>query len=171
MLPQIPEALRSFVYVAEMDNAHPFATALFMQKFATPPPAFGQHFTAWVAGPDGHFKLASYVNMWTRDDYGFLGGGATDGNVIRALSEAQRAAISEAGGLYVPLARYVFQKYATPLRCIFGYCGDAHAFDRHLTAGFKRVPEHPHLMTHFNWALTPAQQTELIAIGDAVGPF
>ncbi len=109
--------------------------------------------------------------MWTRDGRGFLGGGATDGAVIRSLSALQQTAIHEAGGLYVPLARYVFEKYATAMPVIYGYCGDAHAFTRHLQAGFTRVPDHPHLMTHFNWAMTPHEQSALIAIGDAVGPF
>jgi hypothetical protein len=170
-LPQLPESLRSFLHVAEMDTAQPFATTLFQQKFGSPPPDFGQHFTLWARMESGGFQIASYVHMWCRNGHGYLGGGATDGAVIRNFSEAQRNAISEAGGLYVPLARYVFQKYASAMPVIFGYCGDAHAFTRHLQAGFKRVENHPHLMTHFNWSLTPVQQAELIAIGDAAGAF
>jgi hypothetical protein len=33
------------------------------------------------------------------------------------------------------------------------------------------VPNHPHLMTHFNWSHTSEQQAALIAIGDRVGAF
>jgi hypothetical protein len=170
-LPEIPSSLREFVFVAELDTALPFATALFQRKFGTPPPDFGKHFTAWVRAEGEAFQLASYVNMWERDGSGYLGGGATDGAVLRALPAAQQAAINEAGGLYVPLAKYVFQKYATTMPVIYGYCGDEHAFTRHLQAGFVRVPNHPHLMTHFNWSHTPAQQAALIAIGDRVGAF
>ena len=170
-LPELPAALKEFVFVAELDNAHPFATALFQKKFGTPAPNFGQHFTAWVRADASAFRLASYVHMWTRDGRGFLGGGATDGAVLRSLTSDQQAAIAEVGGLYVPLAKYVFQKYATAMPVIYGYCGDEHAFTRHLQAGFVRVPNHPHLMTHFNWSLTPAQQAELIEIGDKAGAF
>jgi hypothetical protein len=170
-LPEIPLALRDFVFIAELDTAHPFATALFQKKFGTPPPNFGQHFTAWVKAEGESFRLASYVHLWTRAGSGYLGGGATDGAVLRGLAPSQQAAINETGGLYVPLARYVFEKYASAMPVIYGYCGDEHAFTRHLQAGFVRVPQHPHLMTHFNWSLTPVQQAELIAIGDRVGAF
>ncbi len=170
-LPELPLPLRDFVFAVELDNAQPFATALFQKKFGTPPPHFGQHFTAWVRGEGESFRLASYVHLWTRAGCGYLGGGATDGGVLRTLPAAQQAAIQAAGGLYVPLAKYVFEKYATTMPVIYGYCGDEHAFTRHLQAGFVRVPNHPHLMTHFNWSHTPEEQAQLIAVGDRAGAF
>ena len=48
---------------------------------------------------DGSFVPAAYLHLWTQQTIGLVGGGCTDGHVIRAMTAEQRERVHEAGGL------------------------------------------------------------------------
>ena len=78
----------SFLHIAEVDRGDRLVAPLFRRKFACEPPAYGHHMSAFHLRPDGSSKPAGYLNVWMRNGLGYVGGGCTDGQVIREMQDA-----------------------------------------------------------------------------------
>ncbi len=158
-----------FLLLTAISSGEAFAD-LFRRKFSHPLPDHGDHFVAFHRDGDGALWPLSYLNFNRFGDIRLVGGGCTDGAVIRRMSEAQRNAISDSGGVLVHLLRAGFKHFANDCDAYFGHCGDARAYAVDMAAGF--VPtEHEFLLAFWHKPLHEVVRRALIAKAHAIGPF
>ena len=162
--------LASFIHIAEVEDGGRLAEPLFTRKFGAPPPDFGHHLLAFHLREDGTRAVASYLHLWKKGTIGLVGGGCTDGNVLRAMNAAQRSAVTEAGGLLFHMLGFCFDRFERGLEAYFGHCGDARAKAVDLAAGFRETAD-PHLLIRSVGDLSPARAEELLAQAKAIGSF
>src|SRR5688572_90483 len=167
---QIDPRLAPFVLVAEVERGDRFIGKLFQRKFGSPPPEFGHHLIAFHVRPDGSYAPAAYLHLWTQGTIGLVGGGCTDGHVLRAMSAAERAAIDAAGGLLLQMLGFCFAKFEDGLEAYFGHCGDARAKAVDLRAGFVETRV-PFLLVRPNRSLSVERSEELLRQAEAIGRF
>lgn len=167
---EIDPRLAPFVVVAEVERGDRFVRPLFERKFGSPPPEFGHHLVAFHARPDRTFAPAAYLHLWTQGRIGLVGGGCTDGGVIRAMSEAQRVAIDASGGLLLQMLGFCFSKFEAGLDAYFGHCGNDRAKEVDLRAGFKETRV-PFLLVRPNRPLDAPYAEELLRQAQAIGRF
>src|SRR5262249_23527378 len=99
-----------------------------------------------------------------------IGGACTDGEVMRRMSEEERAASDAAGGLNLLATRYSLHRYGPRCDAIFGHCGDARSFRILMHCGFQPVLD-PYLIAYWPRTLPEAQRDMLVAEAHAIGPF
>jgi hypothetical protein len=170
MTPPIDSRLEPFVFIAEVTRAERFIGPLFARKLGGAPPDFGHHMVAFHARGDGTLAPASYLHLWTQGTIGLVGGGCTDGGVIRAMRPEEQRLVAEAGGLLLQTLRYCFARFEPDLEAFFGHCGDDRAKEVDLIAGFRET-RIPYLLHRWNRELTPARQEELLRQAEAIGNF
>ena len=167
---QINPRLAPFVLVGEVERGDRFVRGLFQRKFAAPPPEFGHHLIAFHARSDGSYVPAAYLHLWKQGTIGLVGGGCTDGHVLRAMSAAEREAVNAAGGLLLQMLGFCFAKFEGDLEAFFGHCGDARAKEVDLRAGFLETRV-PFLLVRPNRELAPGRAEELLRQAEAIGRF
>lgn len=163
--------LPDWLSLSEVDDGRFFAGALFQRKFAAPPPDIGHHLVAIYRGEDGRMQTAGYVHFMEFGDIILVGGGCTDGEVIRGMPEAHRDRIRELDGLLFHLLRYGFARFADRCEAYFGHCGDARAEAVDLKAGFIKTG-HEHLLVHWHrQGQHEVLRRALVAKALAIGAF
>jgi hypothetical protein len=166
----IDERIAPFVLVSEVDDGEFFAGALFRRKYGVSPPTFGHHVVAFYRRDESTFLAASYCHLWTQGAIGLLGGGCTDGRVLRAMSAREVELTNQAGGLLRQTLAYCFARFASGLDAFFGHCGDPRAME--VTHGVGLVDSGlPNLLVRYNRPLAAERRHELRAQAHAIGPF
>jgi len=166
----IPEPLRPFLTITEIDDAQFIAGDLFRRKFASPPPPFGRHLVALYGDARNGFRLAGYSHMRPFGDVYLSGGSCSNGETIRAMDPAHRGAIEAAGGVWYLVLKYAFARYADCCDAFFGHCGDRRALEVATAAGFVGAG-HEHLIVHWHKPLHENIRRALVAKAHALGPF
>ena len=162
--------LREFVLVTEVDDGGRFADALFQRKYAHSAPTYPHHLATFYRDGQGRYELVHFLHFFSSGNLWLIGGACTDGDVVRRMSAAQRAALDSTGGLMLQATRYGLHKFGASKDAIFGHCGDARSFDVLMQAGFQPV-DHPHLLVYWPRLLDESQRNALIAQADALGAF
>jgi hypothetical protein len=166
----IDERLAPFLQVSEVEPGEFFAGPLFRRKFGDPLPTFGHHMVAFYRRDESTFLAASYVHLWTQGTIGLVGGGCTDGRVLRAMTPAELELVNQAGGLLRQTLRFCFARFESGLEAFFGHCGDRRAREVVFDAGFAESGL-PHLIVRYNGDLAPARREALLQQAHAIGPF
>ncbi len=166
----LPEPLRQFLTITEIDNADFLVAALFRRKFAAPPPDVGRHLVALYRDGTGAFRLAGYSHMRPFGEVYLSGGSCSEGETIRAMAPEHRDAIQAAGGIWYLILKYAFARYADCCDVFFGHCGDARALKVATAAGFVSAG-HEHLIAHWHKPLQENIRRALVAKVHAIGPF
>jgi len=86
------------------------------------------------------------------------------------MSDDERAAIDDSGGLLLQMLGFCFAKFEEGLEAFFGHCGDARAKEVDLRAGFRETRV-PFLLVRPNGALSPGRTEELLRQAEAIGRF
>ena len=162
--------LDSFIVVSEMTEGAPFAEAIFRRKYAAGAPSYGHHLFAWYRAADGAWQVASYVNYLPFHGAMLIGGASTDGQVLRAMTAAQRDAIHAAGGLMLQLVRYGEARFEAQSIGTFGHCGDARSWAVLSQCGYVRLDD-PHLIVRWNREPEPVARAALLRAVKSIGPF
>ena len=163
-------ALREFIAITEIDDGWRFADALFLRKYAHPAPRYPHHLGLFYRDADGRYELAHFLHFLPAREMALIGGACTDGDVVRRMSDAQRAAVHASGGLMLQATRYGLAKFGAHKDAIFGHCGDARSFGVLMRAGFQPV-DHPHLVVYWPRLLPEQRRQQLIDEADALGAF
>ena len=166
----LPGSLKEFLCIDELESGEFFVSDLFRHKFGHSPPNFGKHIVLFYRTTDRTFRVASYLHLWTAETIGLIGGGCTDGRSIRLMSDAERLAIDNAGGLLLQTLRYAFDRHEGELHAFFGHCGNDRALAVDLRAGFTRTDD-PHLLVRWNRDLTELERATLYQRALALGSF
>lgn len=166
----VPEALRPFLVITEIDHADVLVGALFRRKFGDPPPDVGRHLVALYRDGDGALHLAGYSHMRPFGDVYLSGGSCSDGATIKRMRPDEREALYAAGGIWFLVLKYAFARYADCCDAFFGHCGDPRAREVAFAAGFVDAgPEH--VIVNWHKPLHPVVQRALVAKVHALGPF
>lgn len=166
----LPESLREFLTITELDDASLFYDALFRKKFGHPVPDYPCHLGVFYRESTGRFLPLSYLHFLPFGDIMLVGGLCTDGEVFKSMSAQQREAIRVSGGVMVHGLRHAFEHLAGRCDAFFGYCGDPRAYEVDMQAGF--VPTvHDKLIARWHKPLDEVRQRCLVAKAHAIGPF
>jgi hypothetical protein len=163
-------AIDDFIIITEVDPGPAFAAPIFRRKYRDEPPDVPHHFVAFWKRGDESFVPVSYLHFTDCDDLILIGGACTDGEKLRAMGTAERAAIDAAGGINLAVTRYAIERYARSREAIFGLCGDERSFHNLAQCGFERVRE-PHLIARWSWPPTAQRRIELITKAESLAPF
>lgn len=161
--------LRDFIVVTEIDETSGIADGLFGRKYAHPSPPYPHHVGVFWRDGDA-LRLAHFLHFFESGDMSLIGGACTDGEVVRRMPDAQRDAITAAGGLMLQATRYGLAKFGPRKDAIFGYCGDARSFGVLMQAGFQPM-DHPYLIAYWPRVLSQKRQQELFDWAIGLGPF
>jgi len=159
-----------FIIITEVDRGPAFADAIFLRKYRAKTPDFRHHVVAFWKRGDGSFVPVSYVHFTDWNDIMAIGGACTDGEILRTMSAAERAAIDEAGGINRAVTRYSLDRFGPRCDAVFGNCGDERSWGILSALGFERVRE-PHLIARWSRPLDAARRHELIEKAAAFAPF
>jgi hypothetical protein len=166
----IPEHLRPFLTITEIDNADFLVAPLFRRKFASPPPDFRRHLVALYRDDKTGLRLAGFSHMRPFGDVYLSGGSCSDGETIRMMDAGHREAIQVAGGVWHLILKYAFTRYADCCDAFFGHCGDRRALEVATAAGFEGTG-HEHLIVNWHKPLHENIRRALVAKVRALGPF
>lgn len=171
---QGPHAMNSafddFIIITEVDRGPAFAAAIFERKYRARVPDFRHHVVAFWKRADGSFVPVSYVHFTDWGDIMAIGGACTDGELLRSMSESERAEIDRVGGINRAATRYSLERFAPRCDAVFGNCGDARSWGILSGLGFERVRE-PHLIARWSRPLAAERRRELIEKAAAFAPF
>ncbi len=167
---ELPEALRSFLTITEIDDANLLVGELFKRKFGDPPPDVGHHLVALYRQADGALRVAGYSHMRAFGDVFLSGGSCSNGDTMRAMDPAHRDAIVAHGGVWYLILKYAFAKYHDDCDAFFGHCGDRRALEVAHAAGFIDCEQKP-LIVLWHKELHPLVRKALTAKVEALGPF
>jgi len=166
----VPETIRPFFTITEVDNAEFLVGALFRRKFAHPPPDFRRHLVALYRDADGAQHVAGYSHMRPFADVYLSGGSCSNGATIALMQTHEREAVYAAGGVWYLILKYAFRKYADSCDAFFGHCGDKRALEVALAAGFIKT-EHDHVIVNWHKPLPDSVRRALTARVHALGAF
>lgn len=162
--------LEHFVVITEVAEARRLAAPLLKRKYGMQVPEQGRHVLTLVAGANGCWVPAFYVNYLPHRTAMLIGGACTDGEVIRALPESQQAAIRAVDGLMLQTVRYAEAHFADISVGTFGYCGDARSWSILERCGYRRL-DHPYLIVRWNRELPDDERRNLIDSVRGLGVF
>jgi hypothetical protein len=163
-------AIDDFIIVTEVDHGPAFVAHIFERKYRAAAPAFGHHIVAFYRQSWDRYVPFSYVHFTNCGDIYLAGGASTDGRAFALMDEDQRHTLTAAGGAYVLALRYGFQRFAARCEAIYGYCGDARAWEGGLQAGFAPSGEDK-LLIHVRSPLDALRERELTAKALSFIPF
>lgn len=166
----LPPPLRGWLTVTEVEDGPFLAGELFWHKYGHPVPDFGRHVVAFYRSESRDLSVLSYLHFWRQGHIGLIGGGCTDGRVMRDMPATQAAAINAAGGVLRHTLLYAFSRFNEGIDAFFGHAGDARAREVDLAAGFRETSD-PHLLIRPVRDLDPEQERELFEQALAVGNF
>ena len=166
----IPEPIRGFFTITEIDDADFLVGELFRRKFGDPPPDFRRHLVALYRDADGATHLAGYSHMRPFGDVYLSGGSCSNGETIKRMQPHERDAVQAAGGVWYLTLKYAFRKYADCCDAFFGHCGDKRALEVALAAGFVKTEVEP-IIVLWHKPLAEVFRRALTAKVVALGPF
>ncbi len=167
---ELPATLRGWMSVGEVDDGRFFADDLFRRKYGSDAPDYGRHILAFYRAADGALHPVSYLHFWQQARIGLIGGGCTDGSVMRRMPAAQAEAINAAGGLLRQTLLYAFSRFCDDIDAFFGHAGDARAREVDLAAGFETTG-HEYLLIRPVGSLTDEQREAMTQQALALGTF
>ncbi len=132
-----PKTWENWIEVVEVRDGATFCDKLFRKTFGQPVPHWGRHIVAFYKDASGAARALSYLHFWQRDQAGYIGGGCTDGEVVRGMSEEQRTLFSEAGGALFHTLRFAFTRFDADIDAFFGLVENPRARAVDLAAGFE----------------------------------
>jgi len=167
---KIPDALLGWITVTEVADGEFFAGELFRHKYGHPAPDFGRHIVGFYKDEEGSYHTLSYLHFWQQERIGLIGGGCTDGRVMRRIPDLKAQQINALGGMLRQTLLYAFTRFDQEIDAFFGHAGDSRAREVDLAAGFCETSDQ-HLLIRTTRGLSPEQEKALLDQAMALGRF
>lgn len=167
---KIPDVLQGWITVTEVTDGEFFAGELFRHKYDHSAPDFGRHIVGFYKDEEGRYHTLSYLHFWQQGRIGLIGGGCTDGRVMRSMPGQEAQKINAEGGMLRQTLLYAFTHLDREIDAFFGHAGDARAREVDLAAGFCETSDQ-HLLVKSARDLTPEQEQALFDQAMALGRF
>lgn len=160
-----PSCLR----VMEVQDAAPYAGALFARVFKHPIPDFPRHFVLVFQPPGEETRTLGYVHHMAFES-GYLAGGlVVDGNEFRKLTKQTQDELMKRGGM----AQWVMAESCQrlqPCDAFYAYIGDDKSRDVNVRIGYRLVHA-PYLYVFPSKKVSEERLAALTAKVVALGPF
>jgi len=163
-------AVDRFIQVSEVDDAVEIAQPLFDRRYRLPVPEFPHHVAAMYTGADGTRALACYIHFTDCGDLILCGGACTDNRVLRRMSETERDALREVGGIFQHTLAWSQRHFGARFAAVFGYTGDTLTKRVIDTLGWVPTP-HPHLVVYWMQPVDERKRRQMIAKAHSFGAF
>ena len=164
------ECWSDWLRVVEVSDGSFFCSELFNIKFGHPVPSWGRHVVAFYRDSTGHFLALSYLHFWEQNKAGYIGGGCTDGRIVRDMGESHKALFNSAGGALFLTLKYAFANFDSNIDAFFGLAANARAREVDLAAGFESA-NYKNLLIKEVRPLSTARRQELIQQAIEIGAF
>ena len=159
----------SYLRVVEVQDAAPYAGALFLRKFRHPIPDFPRHFVLVFKPPGEEGRTLAYVHHMAFES-GYLAGGlVADGNEFRKLKKRTQDALMKRGGM----AQWVMSESCArlqPCDAFYAYIGDEKSRVLNERIGY-RILHPPYLYVFPSLGVPEGRLAALAAKVVALGPF
>ena len=165
-----PPDWQGWLELLEVAQADAQCEQLFHKTFGQQPPRWGRHIVVRYTDSLGDIRLLSYLHFWQRDRAGYIGGGCTDGDVVRAMAPKKRLQFSKSGGALFHTLRFAFTHFHTDIDAFFGLAENPRAREVDLAAGFEDAGV-GNLLIRETRPLQESQRQALIKQALAVGNF
>lgn len=165
-----PESWGEWLRVVEVSEGSFFCSELFDMKFGHPVPSWGRHVIAFYRATAGNFSVLSYLHFWEKDKAGYIGGGCTDGRVVRNMAESHQESFTSAGGALFFTLKYAFSHFDSNIDAFFGLAENPRAREVDLAAGFE-VANYGNLLIKEARRLSISRRQELIQQAIEIGAF
>jgi hypothetical protein len=164
---------REHLETREVDDAQPWAGALFTRCFGHDIPQYPRHFVLlyWAAPHEKEAvpEVVGYAHQMPFEDI-YLGGGmCVDERAYRRFPRLLYQSIRNAGGLATIVARDSIAMLGDS-PAAFGHVGEPRARQADLRTGFQPTDD-PHLMVFWRRPLSDSDKQRLIEKAKAYGPF
>jgi len=158
-----------FIKPIEVSSAQFFVNPIFMRKFGSNAPDRGYHLVSFYKHNDcylpvGYLHYSPYLNVF------LVGGGMTDGNVIKLMSEEQKEALKNEKGVLYFMLKYGFKHFAGKCEAFFGHIDIPRSMEVSLAAGFQKT-QYPYLVANFHKPMSNGKINKLIDAIHEVGSF
>jgi hypothetical protein len=161
--------LLNFITPVVVDNGQYFINDMFRRKFASDAPEQTNHLIAFYKkGSD--FIPVSYLSFLPYKNVMLVGGGMTDGNAIRQMSEQQRQCIADNNGILYLMLKYGFEYFADQCDAYYGHVNDPRALEVDLAAGFEKT-EYQYIVVNFHKPLSKWKKRKMSKMISKIGPF
>jgi hypothetical protein len=159
-----------FIVVTEVDAGATFAKSVFRRRYNLVPPEFPHHVVAFYRRDDEAFDVACYIHFTDCGEMILCGGACTDNRVLRRMSEQQRDALREVGGVFQLALGWSTRRFGERFAAVFGYSGDT--LTRRVTdaLGWEQT-QHQHLLVHWMQQVDPQRREVMIAKAHSFGAF
>lgn len=162
---------RGDVVVTELSDGNHIVNNLFMQTFGHPAPSHGQHVLTFCKTQDGSYRVANYLNYWTKDDACYIGGAITDKHLLKNhINKHLLKAITASGGLSKLSIMYVVESQLKHVSAVFGHTEVPRSLQIILEIGFIATQE-PSLYVKWAPNVSDINKNKLTAQAIAIGPF
>lgn len=160
----------NWLRVIEVSDGSFFCSELFYKKFGHTVPTWGRHIVAFYRDSSGQFLALSYLHFWEQDRAGYIGGGCTDGNIVRAMTDSHKQSFTSAGGALFFTLKYAFSNFDSNIDAFFGLAENPRARAVDLAAGFEST-HRENLLIREARPLSTVRREELIQQAIDVGAF
>lgn len=167
---ELPARLHGWITVTEVQDGAFYADHLFQRKYGGATPDYGRHIVALYRDDKFAVHTLSYLHFWQQDSIGLIGGGCTDGNVMRSMAAERSQAINEAGGMLRQTLLFAFTHLCEGIDAFFGHAGDTRAREVDLAAGFEPA-DNGYLLIKPVGELSLEKRAKLTAQAVALGEF
>lgn len=159
----------SYLRVLEVEDAAPYAGALFLRKFRHPVPDVPRHFVLVFNPPGEELRTLAYVHH-TAFESGYLAGGlVADGDEFRKLTKQTQNELMQRGGM----AQWVMAESCDQLQpcdAFYAYIGDEKSRQLNERIGY-RLLRPPYLYIFPSEGIPEERLAALSAKVVALGPF
>ena len=161
--------ISDFIKPIAVNSASFFVNDMFKRKFNSTAPDRGYHLVSFYKHensflPVGYLHYSPYKNVF------LVGGGMTDGNVIKLMSDEEKATILKDNGVLYYMLKHGFEYFSDQCEAFFGHIDIPRSMEISLAAGFNKT-QHQYLVANFHKPMSKWKKNRLIKIINEVGSF
>lgn len=161
--------LFKFITPVVVDNGQYFINDMFQKKFAGNAPNYKHHLVAFYK-KNGTYTPVSYLHFLPYKNTLLVGGGMTDGRIIKTMSQGEKDSITKNNGVLYFMLKYGFEHFSSQCDAYFGHVDDPRALEVDLAAGFETT-EHEYLVAHFHKPISSWKKKKMIKMIHKLGNF
>ena len=161
--------IKDFITPIAVNTAGYFVNDMFKRKFKSKAPERGYHLVAFYRH-NNHYLPVGYLHYSPYVKCLLVGGGMTDGNVIKMMKDEEKKAIADENGILKFMLKYGFEYFADNCIAFFGHIDIPRSMEVSLEAGFQET-KYKYLVANFHKPISKWKKHRLIETLNKVGSF
>jgi len=161
--------ISDFIKPIAVNSAGFFVNDMFKRKFNSIAPERGYHLVSFYKHNNGYLPVG-YLHYSPYLKVLLVGGGMTDGNVIKLMTDQEKDIIARDNGVLYFMLRYGFEYFSDQCEAFFGHIDIPRLMEISLAAGFKKT-QYKYLVSNFHKPMSSWRKKRLINKINDVGSF